>query len=225
MTIEEHLAHLTRRVDALELNSESGIDYAHTLDCERQAHGITKKDRDALRAQVADLERERDALVSWRCDVTVALGRPQGTFYADVPKLIREMVATLAARDATIAEARDIFERWLGPWAEAGNPDHLEVLEAATRAWLAGQPAGEAPVVLGPDQLGWSAGNTTSPPEKAIESLEAERDAARAEVARLEGLVKRAEPIMEDRMKWSASARVQEDARQWLADLRAGRAS
>lgn len=147
-----------------------------------------ESDRDAALARAEKAERERDearkqadSLADWRCDVTVALGRPQGAFYADVPKLIREMVATLAARDATIAEARGailgarlhgtVIDPCWCTWGKASVPE-AQHGDNCSRilAWLAGQPA---PRPL--DSIG--AG--------IVQEQRAEIEGLRAEVARL----------------------------------------
>jgi hypothetical protein len=46
---------------------------------------------DRAEAQIATLEQEKEQLSDWRCTVTAALQNPGGAFYADVPKLIREL--------------------------------------------------------------------------------------------------------------------------------------
>lgn len=50
-------------------------------------HADCRPNRQQAKAALADAK----ALNDWRADVTVALGRPGGAFYADVPKHIREM--------------------------------------------------------------------------------------------------------------------------------------
>lgn len=81
-------------------------------------HQVSERDAAIARAEKAERDLsvargQAEALAKWRCDVTVALGRPHGAFYDDVPNLIREMASEhdsfryqLTARDATIAEAR-----------------------------------------------------------------------------------------------------------------------
>lgn len=153
-----------------------------------------ESDRDAALARAEKAERERDearkqadSLADWRCDVTVALGRPQGAFYADVPKLIREMVATLAARDATIAEAR-AHVAGVAAWMRQVGHEWPAINHETTcfccrkvgecEAWLAGQPVD--------DPAAESTATTIQYQRKKIEGL-------RAGVARLEGLRARCE--------------------------------
>lgn len=46
----------------------------------------------ALQSRVDELGEERAKLIDWRASVTVALGRPSGMFYVDVPKCIKDLV-------------------------------------------------------------------------------------------------------------------------------------
>ena len=51
-----------------------------------------KKERDDLQAELERVRADNKALDKWRADVTMALQRPEGAFFVDVPQHIKDLV-------------------------------------------------------------------------------------------------------------------------------------
>ena len=69
------------------------------LEAAKAIQAIDMKNNNAYREQVANLQAELErvradnkALDKWRADVTVALQRPEGAFFVDVPQHIKDLV-------------------------------------------------------------------------------------------------------------------------------------
>ena len=60
--------------------------------------------------RLVEIHEEHEKLKAWRLDVTVAVQRPGGTFYEDVPKHIREMVKVLKMIEVADVNADPIDE-------------------------------------------------------------------------------------------------------------------
>lgn len=69
-------------------------------------HAECRPNRRQAEAAIADAK----ALNDWRADVTVALQRPGGAFFDDVPRHIRQLVADLAAAESSLAALRQGLE-------------------------------------------------------------------------------------------------------------------
>lgn len=88
----------------------------------------------ALSHDVAELHRERDELRDWQATTTVALGREGGSFFADVPKHIRELKQRAEHAEAALLSlqtaARELKE-------QAERDEQAECREAADFGRLA----------------------------------------------------------------------------------------